>query len=129
MIVLDTHAFVWFADDPGSLSRKSRSLIESNMETGSIFVSSISAWEIMVLSQKGRLEFAVPAEVWIERCEKTGVFNFVPVDNTIARISVTLGLHSDPADRFIAATAVYLGAILITKDRKLRQSKAVPTLW
>ena len=36
---------------------------------------------------------------------------------------------ADPADRFIAATSVYLGATLITKDRKLRNSRKVRTLW
>jgi hypothetical protein len=39
------------------------------------------------------------------------------------------GLHSDPADRIVAATAVHLGASLITADRLLREAPAVRALW
>ena len=129
VILLDTHAFIWFVDNPSMLNKKTLSLIDSNINTGRVFVSCISTWEILTLAEKGRIEFSIPADVWIERCEKTDLFQFIPIDNTICRISTSLGLHGDPADRFIAATSVYLGATLITKDRKLRQSKKVKTIW
>ena len=129
MIVLDTHAFVWFVDNTSMLSKKALSLITSELTSGTVYISSISVWEILTLVAKGRIEFSIPADIWIERCEKTGVFQFVPVDNSICRLSTTLGLHGDPADRFIAATSIYLGATLVTKDRKLRQSKKVTTVW
>jgi prevent-host-death family protein len=38
-------------------------------------------------------------------------------------------LHDDPADRIIVATALPLGATLITKDRRLRRYRAVRTIW
>ncbi len=129
MIVLDTHAFVWYVDNTSMLSKKALTLINSEIAHGTVYISSISVWEILTLTAKGRLEFSIPADVWIERCEKTGVFQFVPVDNSICRLSTTLGLHGDPADRLIAATSVYLGATLITKDHKLRQSKKLITAW
>lgn len=53
----------------------------------------------------------------------------VGVTPEIAMASTTLGLHGDPADRLIAATAVVMKATLLTKDGKLRQSELVPTLW
>jgi PIN domain nuclease of toxin-antitoxin system len=37
--------------------------------------------------------------------------------------------HSDPADRIIIATAVQLGATLITRDDKLRAYPHVKTEW
>ena len=129
MIVLDTHAWIWFVDDPAMLRPKARNAVEAAIEAGDLYVSCISTWEILMLERKQRLELAIPAEIWLDRCQVTGVFSFVPVDNAISRLSVSLGLHGDPADRFIAATAVYLGATLITKDRRLRDSRKVPTLW
>ncbi|MBN1674851.1 MAG: PIN domain-containing protein [Kiritimatiellae bacterium] len=47
----------------------------------------------------------------------------------IARLAVSMALHADPADRLIAATAAYLGARLVTKDRRLRASAKVKCLW
>jgi PIN domain nuclease of toxin-antitoxin system len=35
----------------------------------------------------------------------------------------------DPADRIIGATAVSHGLTLVTADRAIRQSGAVPTIW
>ena len=129
MIVLDTHAFIWYVDNPSMLSKKALSLIDLHIPDGNVYISSISTWEILTLAAKGRIEFSIPADVWIERCEKSGVFQFIPLDNTICRLSTSLGLHGDPADRFISATSIYMGAPLITKDRKLRQSKKVTTIW
>lgn len=129
MIVLDTHAWIWYVDDPGKLGSKALAAVELAVEAGELYVSCISTWEVLMLEQKQRLKLAIPADVWLDRCQATGVFSFVPVDNTISRLSVSLGLHGDPADRLIAATAISLGATLITKDRRLRASRKIRTLW
>lgn len=129
MIVLDTHAWIWYVDDPGKFGATALSAVESAVETGDLYVSSISMWEVLMLEKKNRLKLAIPVDVWLDRCEATGLFSFVPVGNAISRLAVSLELHGDPADRFIAATAVYVGATLVTKDRKLRASRKVSTLW
>ncbi|MDA0321509.1 MAG: type II toxin-antitoxin system VapC family toxin [Verrucomicrobia bacterium] len=129
VIVLDTHAWVWYVDDPSQFAPKTLASIEASMAKGTVYVSSISIWEILMLESKSRLKFGVPADVWLDRCDATGLFNYVPVANAISRLAVSLGLHGDPADRFIAATAVYLGATLVTKDRRLRASRKITTLW
>lgn len=36
--------------------------------------------------------------------------------------------HQDPADRFIAATAIYLNLILVTVDSRLTQTSYLTTL-
>lgn len=129
MIVLDTHAWIWFVDEPEKLGRKALAAIETVIKNQQLYVSSISVWEMLLLEKKGRLKLLIPAEIWLERCEKTHLFSFIPVDNAISRISVSLNIHADPADRFIAATAIYLGATLITKDSKLRTSHEIKTVW
>jgi len=55
----------------------------------------------------------------------------VPVDNDIARLSVQLPEypHQDPADRMIIATALSLGARIVTKDHKFQAYTGVPTVW
>jgi len=129
MIVLDTHVWIWFVDTPNKIRKKALDAIDDAIANQTLYVSSISVWEVMMLVSKGRLSFGVPVESWLDRCEQTGVFSFVPLDNSICKMSVSMGLHSDPSDRFIAATSVHLGATLITKDKKLRASRKVDTLW
>ncbi|OQB94635.1 MAG: hypothetical protein BWX84_00142 [Verrucomicrobia bacterium ADurb.Bin118] len=84
-----------------------------------------------MLVDKGRLSLAIAPEVWITRCEKLSVLQFEPVNNDIARISVTecAALHADPADRIIVATALYLGASVVTRDEKIRASSVVRCIW
>jgi len=54
----------------------------------------------------------------------------VPRDAGIAVEAVYLDLpHPDPADRFILATAFRLGAVLVTKDERLRRYAESRSLW
>ena len=68
---------------------------------------------------------------WVAASEAIPFFDFVPVSNSIALKSVQLPgvLHNDPADRIIIATAISLGAVLVTKDEKIRNYQYVKTVW
>lgn len=131
MIVLDTHAWVWWISVPERLSRRAREAIDGSMGDGSVCVSAISCWEVALLVKKGRLELTMDPSDWISRCESLPFLRFVPVDNHIALRSVQLPgpLHEDPADRIIVATAQSLGASLVTKDRRLRRYRHVRSVW
>lgn len=95
-----------------------------------LWVSSISAWEVALLVDRGRLVLQVPVREWIARSEALAGLRFLPVDNAIALRAVELrGLHPDPADRLIVATAERLGALLVTRDERLRAYRGVPTTW
>lgn len=131
VIVLDTHAWIWWVGRPQLLSESALQRIDRAMDDGSIYISSISCWEISLLIQKGRLELTRGVEDWIADSEALPFFQFVPIDNHIALRSTRLpgDLHQDPADRIIIATARFLGATLVTKDRKIRNYPHVETLW
>ncbi len=131
MILLDTHAWIWWVGRPELLSQKATQSIESAMDDGGIYISAISCWEVSLLVKKGRLELTTEVEDWIAASEAHPFFRFVPVDNRIAVRSIFLPghLHEDPADRIIVASALLMGATLITKDRKLRGYPHVETLW
>ena len=131
MIVLDTHAWVWWVGRPELLSEKANQRIDGAMDDAGIYISSISCWEVSLLVKKGRLELTTDVGDWIASSEALPFFHFVPVDNRIALRSNHLPgeLHNDPADRMIIATTLTLGATLITKDRKIRSYSGVETLW
>ena len=132
MIVLDTHAWIWFVDAPEKLGAKAMKAILATRKAGEpLRVSAISVWEIYMLCVKGRLQLSVAPDIWVSRCERLEELRFVPVDNTIARLSVDQcgTLHADPADRIIVATTLYLGAHLITCDERIKTSRLVPCIW
>jgi len=131
VIVLDTHTLLWWVNDPSTLSMPAKKAIDSAVESMSVHVSCISAWEIALLVEHGRLRLALDVRDWICRCEALPFLTFVPLDNAIAVESVRLPdfPHADPADRIIAATALSLGAVLVTKDDKLQNYPHVKTIW
>jgi len=131
VIVLDTHAWVWFVSNPELLSRKASEAIEDAVVEKRVFISSISAWEVALLVARGRLQLTMEVDEWVARSESLPFFQFIPLNNTIAVKSVALPgpLHADPADRVIIATAHSLGAPIITKDKRLRAYSHIKTVW
>ena len=131
MIVLDTHAWIWFLAEPTRLSRRARRAVEAAAGRGQVFVSSISVWEVVLLARRGRLALKMAVEEWIAHAEGLPFLSFVPVDNRVAMRSVGLpaALGPDPADRMIAATAAILGAALVTKDERLHGVAGIATIW
>ena len=131
MIVLDTHAWVWWVSGQKTLSRRAGRIIEVAANEAAIYVSAISVWEVAQLVARGRLELTMNVESWVAKSAAFPFLHFVPVDNAIAIKSVSLPepLHSDPADRIIIATALLMGFPLITRDRKITNYPHVRTVW
>lgn len=131
MIVLDTHAWVWWLSNPDQISRAAREEIDRAKEKEEVLISSISSWEVALLVRKGRLELTMPVEDWVARSEALPFIQFVPLDNRIALRSNQLSgeIHDDPADRIIIATALTLGAPLVSKDTRIRDYAHVATIW
>ena len=119
MILLDTHVLVWALNDDRKLGRKSRALIDRNWTAGEVAVSAILFWEAGMLHTRRRLKLPSPAKSWRDEVLAAGVRE-IPLDGAIAVRALDLeGLPDDPADRFIAATAILNGAALLTADEKM----------
>lgn len=132
MILFDTHVLIWFISNPEKLSSKAQRIIEKEIKAKRQFlVSSISIWEIYMLVKRDRLKLAIDTDSWVRKIEQTGSFHFISIDNQIAAKSVVLNnsFHDDPADRMIVATALHLGAILITSDQKILNYPNIQAVW
>lgn len=129
MYVLDTNVLVYDALDPSSIPTPVRGVLDRAEREGTLACSDISLWEVAMLLDRGRIgPVADPLGLLRDLVDARAV-RVVPISPEIARLSTQLGLHGDPADRIVAATAVHLGASLITADRLLRSAPAVRTLW
>jgi PIN domain nuclease of toxin-antitoxin system len=116
--LLDTHALAWWKADELRLSAKARRAIH---RATTVHVAAISAWEVEMLVQKGRLRFDRDTFAWLRDLEEEGVV-FVPLDERIAVHAARLaadGFGGDPADQIICATASKLGIPLVTKDARI----------
>jgi PIN domain nuclease of toxin-antitoxin system len=131
MIVLDTHAWIWFISNPDLLSKRAKKAVNAAVEDKSILISSISAWELALLVTKKRIKLTLDVTDWIAKSESLPFIQSVPVTNSIAvkSVNLPLPLHPDPADRIIIATALSVGAPLVTKDKKLLGYAPVRTIW
>lgn len=131
MILLDTHALIWWREASARLSPRAQAAIANEEKVGMIAVSSFSFWEIALLVKRNRLKLSCAAAKWIGVVEALDCTFSVPVDTNIAVASVELpaGLHQDPADRIIVATAITMNIPLVTVDQKIRAYPHVQTIW
>jgi PIN domain nuclease of toxin-antitoxin system len=128
LIVLDTHAWVWWNASPDKLSTTARQAIDDAEEIG---ICPISCWELAMLVSKGRLKLDRDVREWVKEALPEGGCKLIPISPAIAVTAGILdhGFHGDPADRLIVATAMEIKAALVTRDREIREFKGVNTLW
>ncbi|MYA59578.1 MAG: type II toxin-antitoxin system VapC family toxin [Chloroflexi bacterium] len=119
LVVLDTNALIWFVDGDQNLGSSALQTIDHAQWEGELFVSAFSFWEVGVLVSKARLGLGVSLKTWRDATFDLGVEE-IPVNGLIGILSTEMeGLANDPADRIITATAITVGATLVTADRRL----------
>jgi PIN domain nuclease of toxin-antitoxin system len=134
VIVLDTHALIWWVDNPDRLSQTARHAIDSEFDAGDaarILISAITAWEIAMLINKGRLSLSMDLEVWLDLVADIDGLRFIPMDREIAVAATRLPgeFHKDPADRIIVSTARKYSAPVVTGDEKILKYTHVKAVW
>ena len=64
MMLLDTHALIWWVSSPKKIPAKARNAIERVVGSGeALAVSCISIWEVAMLVARVRLTLTLPADV------------------------------------------------------------------
>jgi PIN domain nuclease of toxin-antitoxin system len=129
VIVLDTHALLWWALDPQRLSEKAAETC-ARVERDGGFASAISIWELAIKVKRGKLELPLSIEEFTKRLETGGVVELLPVDTKTWLRSASLEWeHRDPADRVIVATALEKGLPILTKDATLHAFREANCVW
>ena len=129
MILLDTHVLIWLASEPSKLSKKANEAIRLAIQEGGIGISAITLWELAWLATHGRLALSGTVEAFVERIASRTSIQPVTVKVAVLANQWPATYSNDPCDRLIGATALALGCALVTKDRKIRASKQLKTIW
>lgn len=126
-LLLDTHIWLWMVLEPTRLSRRvARALADLRNE---LWLSPISVWELLMLTDKGRVELDEDAVSWARRTIEQLQLCEAPVTTDVALETPALVLpHSDLSDRLIAASARVFDLTLVTADEKLIAARAVKVL-
>jgi PIN domain nuclease of toxin-antitoxin system len=126
-LLLDTHIWLWSLIEPARLSKKV--LHELKNPQNEIWLSPISVWETLMLARKGRIILEGKPESWIREALLQSNMKEAGMNYEIAIRSLDLHLsHGDPADRFLAASAIVYGLTLVTADERLLRCRQYPTL-
>jgi PIN domain nuclease of toxin-antitoxin system len=129
VVVLDTHAWIWWNDDPARLSARARDVLS---DAESIGIAAISCWEIAMLVLGGRISLDREVRRWVEQALTRPGLEAIPLSPRVAVDAALLereGFAPDPADRLIYATARHRGARLITRDAAIREFDPRGTIW
>lgn len=120
-LLLDTHVWLWSLLDPHRIGPKmAKLLVDPEVE---LWLSPISVWEAHLLAERGRIQLDLPPAEWIKAALRRVPLREAPFTFAIAAASRAVPLpHSDPADRFLAATAESLGLTLATADELILSS-------
>lgn len=118
ILLLDTHIWIWSVGSPDRISTRVRDALSNPENT--LALSTVNVWEALLLAEKGRVDLAPDPWSWIRMALATRPMREFPLTNQVALSSRSVRLpHDDPADRFIAATAMVHGLTLVTADRTL----------
>ena len=126
-LLLDTHIWYWYVAGSRDLPAPLRDAIDEAL--GSCWLSPISLWELGVLVAQQRIEIDLPYQKWVDRTLTDFPVHEAAVNFEVCRrVKDLAGLHADPADRFLAATALIYELTLVTLDGRLVTADWLPTL-
>ena len=125
-LLLDTHAFLWFAAGDSRLSRPARAAMEA--EDAALYVSTASVWEMAIKARLGRLTLPAPVDRYVAEKIAEG-YRMMPVTWAQAAAVEQLPFHHrDPFDRLLVAQALAERYQIVTRDRVFRRY-GVDIVW
>lgn len=126
-LLLDTHIWRWSLSSPEKLGRHLRAALARRGTE--IWLSPISAWELLVLAERGRIRLAPEPRQWVASALERTPAHEAPLNHQVAvRSREVLPDHDDPADRFLVATALVYELTLVTADDALIRARPCPIL-
>jgi len=119
-LLLDTCAVLWTGHNQ-RMSRTALSAMTEALKQGELFASPFSAWELSLLSARGRLSLSMDVDSWFEAYLRNGGVAMAQLS-----VRILIGANqlpgsppNDPADRIMIATARQLNLAIVTRDSRI----------
>jgi len=114
-LLLDTHVFIWWADDPERLSPAALAALED--EGNELVLSVASVWEMQIKIQLGKLKLSLPLKELVKNQQDTNNLTVSPVALPhILALDALPFHHKDPFDRLLIAQSIDEELTLVTAD-------------
>lgn len=129
--LLDTHAWIWWVTEDRRLSKRARAAITAALAEQDLWLSLISVWEVAKKVEKQQLVLDRPVDQWLDEAVTIPALGVWELTRPILVQSCDLPkpFHGDPADQIVVATARHHGAVVVTKDHRIRRYTHVRSLW
>lgn len=125
MLLLDTHAFLWFMSDPSRLSEKVNTELEN---ADVVYISVASFWEMAITSSLGKLKLPASISDMMKDCEKLD-FSVLPIRGShLERLRELPWHHRDPFDRLLICQAQEEHLTMVTVDENIVKYD-LATIW
>ena len=125
ILLLDSHALVWSAVEPGRLSVRAKEAITDRANR--VMVSAVTAYELEFKRARDPLLSILPAN--LDQAVSGQAFEWLDLTADQAfRAGRLPRHHGDPFDRLIIAQAFAEGAAVVTADRWFA-AYGVATVW
>ena len=134
MLLLDTHALLWFLNGDGLCSPAARAAIQA--PGADVRVGAIALWEIAIKLSIGKLKLANGYDGLLGEVAKNR-FEVLGINTDHLRVAASLPFanqptgnkHKDPFDRLMVATAKWERATLLTAETWWKGAYQVPIIW
>jgi PIN domain nuclease of toxin-antitoxin system len=114
-LLLDTHIFIWWADQPERLSPDALSALED--EANELLLSVASVWEMQIKIQLGKLKLGLALKELIKNQQETNDLTVSPVTLThVLALDALPFHHKDPFDRLLIAQSIAEKLTLVSAD-------------
>ena len=126
-LLLDTHAFIWWANDPQRLSPTALQVCQD--PANALVLSVVSLWEMQIKMGAGKIDLRRPLPEILRSQQETNGLTILAIE---ASHALGLGglpaIHKDPFDRMLVAQAIAEGLPIVSGDSMVRKYPAT-VIW
>lgn len=126
-LLLDTCTFLWMVSEPDRLSTAAASAVVA--PDNEVLLSAVSAWEISIKHQLGKLALDRPPERYVpeERARHAVEALALDEESTLHHHRLP-AVHRDPFDRMLVCQAIAAALTIVTPDARIARYP-VRVLW